>query len=73
MMHMMHATRCKSIRVHALDGASDAKGWRISRSTLAAGPTPHPPRPRVTATARYFQRKVLAFAVRFGGSSHFRA
>jgi hypothetical protein len=40
-------------------------------SHLAQGTTLPPPPRRVTATAKIFQREIVAFAVRFAGLSHF--
>jgi hypothetical protein len=71
MMHTTHTTRLKSLQARGLDGAGDPIRMAVTFSHFALGPSPLPPRARVTATARIFQRKILAFAVRFAGVSHF--
>jgi hypothetical protein len=71
MMYIARITRRKSLASRALDGASGTLKMGGSVFHFGSGPTPHPPRARVTATANIFQRKILAFAVRFAGVSHF--
>lgn len=71
MMHITHIMHSISLSVEALDGVPLDKDGRYLLSTLAAGPSPQPPRARVTATAKYFQREGLNFRFRFAGSSHF--
>jgi hypothetical protein len=49
------------------DGGSVAAGWEDQSLHLAAGPTPHPPRPRVTATVEVILGEVFKFRVHCSG------
>jgi hypothetical protein len=67
MMLMMNITRSKSQSASEFERGPLGQGWGLLRSTLTAGPTPHHPRARVTATAKLFQRDGLQFSFRFAG------
>ena len=65
MMHMMRNV----ISLHSLrfDGASLLQDGDTVSSHLRQGPTPHPSRARVTATAKIIQRGVCRRSFRFAG------
>jgi hypothetical protein len=71
MMYITHMMRCKSLRSRTLDGGADEIRMEDQSLHLAQGTTRHPPRARVTATAKLFQREGFNFRVHCRGFSHF--
>ena len=67
MIYITYMMRCKSLRSSALDGGHGHERMETQSLHLAQGTTRHPPRARVTATAKLFQREVKKRTVHCAG------
>ena len=65
MIYVTYMMRCKSLRSSALDGGHGHERMETQSLHLAQGTTRHPPRARVTATAKLFQREDVNLSFRF--------
>lgn len=68
---MMHTTHMMHMTQRPSDGVPLLQDGDTAFPTLEWGPTPQPPRPRVTATAKIIQREAFECTFQCSGFSHF--